>query len=215
MSKAILRRGSAAAAAGLALFAGAAGAQDAAKDVVQQWNAVKAEAPPELTPVTIDVKKTGVVVMDFNQANCPARPRCAAAIPKVQKLIASVRAKGVTIVFVRNTAMKPEDFVKDVAPKPGEPYIEAAKEDKFFGNDLEKILKDKGVDTVILVGTQANGSILASAFGAAFRGFKVIVPVDTMPAATAYQEQFTIWEIANGNTFRGVSTLTRSDMIKF
>ena len=52
--------------------------------------------------------------------------------------------------------------------------------DKFLGTDLEKILKDKGIATVIIVGTAAHGAVLYTGSGAAMRGMNVIVPVDGM-----------------------------------
>jgi nicotinamidase-related amidase len=197
--------------------AGALAGSAFAADAVLEWNSIKAEAPPELKPVTIDAAKTGVMVMDFNKANCNAqmRVRCHAQIPKVQKVLNAARAKGMTIVFIRTQNMKPEDFVEAVAPRPGEPYLVGTKEDKLWANDAERIFREKGVDTLLLMGHQANGSVMVTALGAAMRGFKVIAPVDTMSAATAYQEQFAIWEIANGPAFRGLSTLTRSDMLSF
>jgi hypothetical protein len=62
--------------------------------------------------------------------------------------------------------------------------------------------------------------------GAAERGFHVIVPVDCMPARSAYAEQNVVWGIANDPEFapprafgggppRGYATLTSSDMIHF
>ena len=120
-----------------------------------------------------------------------------------------------TIVFIRTQNMKPEDFISSIAPRPGEPYFVGTKEDKLIGTDAERLFREKGIDTLLLMGHQGNGSVMVTALGAAMRGFKVIVPVDTMPAATAYQEQFAIWEIANGPAFRGLSTLTRSSMLTF
>jgi nicotinamidase-related amidase len=157
------------------------------------------------------------MVMDFNKAACNAemRPRCLAQIPMVKKVLEAARAKGMPIVFIRTRNMKPEDFVPEVAPRAGEPYFVGTKEDKLWATDAEKVFRDKGVDTLILMGHQANGSVMVTALGAVMRDFKVIVPVDTMSAATAYQEQFAIWEIENGPAFRGLSTLTRSDLLKF
>jgi len=45
----------------------------------------------------------------------------------------------------------------------------------------------------------------------------VIVPIDTMPAETAYQEQFAIWQIAIEGVFttENFSLLTRSDLVDF
>jgi hypothetical protein len=42
-------------------------------------------------------------------------------------------------------------------------FITSSRTDKFAGNDLEKRLKDKGIDTVILVGTSANGAVMTTA----------------------------------------------------
>ena len=88
--------------------------------------------------------------------------------------------------------------------------------DKFLNTDLDKMLKDKGIQTVITVGTAANGVVLYTAGGAALRGYKVIVPVDGMSADDLYAVQFTAWDLAHATpTFVNGVTLTRSDMIKF
>ena len=90
--------------------------------------------------------------------------------------------------------------------------------DKFINTDLEKMLKDKGIASVIVVGTLANGGVLHTASQAALRGFKVVVPVDGMSSPnmnTLYTEQYTAWHLANAPVFGGRVTLTKVDMIKF
>jgi hypothetical protein len=187
-----------------------------AADAVAEWDSIKALPPPELQRVTIDPAKVGVMVMDFGtNCNAEVRPRCLWAVPNVAKVLGEARAKNMTIVFIRTQNMMPGDFVPAVAPRAGEPYFVGTKEDKLIGTGAEELFRSKGIDTLLLMGHQGNGSVMVTALGAAMRGFKVIVPVDTMPAATAYQEQFAIWEIANGPAFRGLSTLTRSSMLTF
>jgi hypothetical protein len=187
-----------------------------AADAIEEWDSIKALPPPALQPVTIDPAKVGVMVMDFGtNCNAEVRPRCLWAVPNVAKMLEQFRAKNMTIIFIRTQNMMPGDFVPAVAPRPGEPYFVGTKEDKLIGTDAERIFREKGIDTLFLMGHQGNGSVMVTALGAAMRGFKVIVPVDTMPAATAYQEQFAIWEIANGPAFRGLSTLTRTSMVTF
>ena len=68
------------------------------------------------------------------------------------------------------------------------------------------MLKDKGITTVIVVGTLANGGVLHTASEAALRGFKVVVPVDGMSSPnldTLYTEQYTAWHLANAPVFAG------------
>jgi nicotinamidase-related amidase len=110
--------------------------------------------------------------------------------------------------------MERSDIAKEVGPAEGERVLQV-RGDKFYGNDLEKTLKDKGIDTVLLVGTSANGAVLFTAVGATQRGFKAVVPIDAMPADTAYQEQFSIWNIANGPSVREGAILTKLDLLKF
>jgi nicotinamidase-related amidase len=154
--------------------------------------------------------------MDFNGKSCTPdkRARCAEVLPRAQKLIADARAKGMFVAHTYTSSMEKSDIAKVVEPIDGEPVMRG-RGDKFSGNDLEKMLKDKGIDTVVLIGTSANSAVLYTALGAAQRGFKAVVPIDTMPAETAYQEQFSIWQLANGSQVSENTTLTRSDMLKF
>jgi len=80
--------------------------------------------------------------------------------------------------------------------------------------DVQKILREKGVKCVIVVGTAAHGAVLHTATGAAQRGFQVIVPVDGM-SADPYAEQYTAWHLANGPGSRSQTTMTRFSMIRF
>ena len=94
--------------------------------------------------------------------------------------------------------------------------MRAASVDKFTNTDLEKILKAKGIQTVIVSGTAAHGAVLYGGSLAAVKGFKVIVPVDLMSSEDLYYEQATAWLLAKGTGGIGPKvTLTRADMIKF
>jgi nicotinamidase-related amidase len=83
-----------------------------------------------------------------------------------------------------------------------------------MGTDLEKILMDKGIKTVIVTGTAAHGAILYTASGAAFRGMQVILPVDGMSAENTYAEQYTAWHLANAPRVSSKVILTKIDLIK-
>lgn len=184
-------------------------------DVVDEWAAVKAPPPPALKPVTIDPKTTALLVLDIVKQTCNAqrRPRCLDSIPKLQGLLKEARAKGMAVVHSITTAATPADIGKEVAPLEGEPIVKASA-DKFFKTDLEKILKDKGIKAVIVVGTAAHGAVLNTASQAAFRGFQVIVPVDGMSAENTYFEQYSTYHLANAPGVGQRVTLTKIDMIK-
>lgn len=188
-----------------------------AADIIAEWASVKAPPPPELKPVTADPKTTALLLLDFidHDPYCgPGKPRCVAALPAMGKLLAAARTGQAAVIYSVAGNFGPSAIAKDVAPQGSEPVVKAHA-DKFLGTDLEKILKDKGIKTVIVTGTAGNGAVLYTGSGAALRGLNVIVPVDGLPSETPYAEQLTIWQLAHGPGFGKQVTITRSDMIKF
>jgi len=185
------------------------------KTIVDEWATVQAPKPPELKPVTLDPKTTALLVLDFVKQTCNSerRPRCLDSIPKVQGLLKEARAKGMLVVYSITTAATPADIAKELTPLDGEPIVKAPA-DKFFKTDLEKILNEKGIKTVVVVGTAAQGAVLNTASQAAFRGLQVIVPVDGMSAENTYFEQYTAYHLANSPGVGQQVTLTKINMIK-
>ena len=189
-----------------------------AQGIIEEWDSVKAPPPPiaKIKAVQIDPKKTAVFSLDWNRKTCTAeaRVRCFKTLPKIEKLLSDARSHNMLILHALTSNMQPEDIVASVGPK-GDERVVRGRGDKFSGGEVEKMLKDKGIDTVIIVGTSANSAVLYTTFGAVQRGFKPIVPIDGLPSETAYQEQFTIWQIANGSQLNEHAVLTRLDSIKF
>lgn len=186
-----------------------------AASIIDEWASVKAPLAPELKPVTIEAKTTALLLLDFQNPNCTNRPRCMAALPTMKKLLTEARAKGVMVVYSLAGKGTPADVMPDIAPAAGEPSVRASV-DKFAGTDLEKILKDKGIQSVIVTGTAAHGAVLYTGSAAALRGMNVIVPVDGMASEDLYYEQATAWLLAKGTGGIGPKvTLTKVDLIKF
>ena len=185
-----------------------------AGDIVDEWASVKAPPPPALKPVTVDPNTTALLMLDFMNQNCGKRPRCSATIPAVKKLLGAARAAKVLAVYSLIANTTPADVIKDVAPQADDPHVLSGP-DKFLHTELEKILKDKGVKTVIAVGTSSNGAVLYTASGAIFRGMKAIVPVDGMSAVDPYADYSTVFTFADAPRLSTEATLTKIDMIKF
>jgi hypothetical protein len=189
-----------------------------AQNILEEWNSIKAPPPPtdKIKPVEIDIKKTAVFSLDWSSKTCTAeaRPRCFNTLPKIAKLLNDARSRNMVIVHALTSNMQPGDIAPLVAPK-GDERVVRGRGDKFSDNDVAQMLKDKGIEHVIIVGTSANSAVLYTAFGAVQRGFKPIIPIDGLPSETAYQEQFTIWQIANGTQLNANAVLTRLDFIKF
>ena len=189
-----------------------------AGDIVEEWATVDPPKVPEVKAVRVDPKTTALLICDIQDYNCSEkrRPRCVESLPKMQSLLKKARAKGMTVAYtlIPRDEFNAKSIRKEVAPLEGELVVKG-EVDKFMGNNLEKVLKDKGIKTLIVMGTSANGAVLHTVVGASLRGFKVVVPVDGMPDTTLYSEQYTAWHAINSPGSRGNTTLTRMEMIEF
>ena len=188
--------------------------QAGAQTIVDKWASVPAPPPPTLKEVTVDPKTTALLMLDFMSQNCGKRPACIASLPTMKKLLADARAAKVPAVYSIIANSTTADVMPDVAPLANEPWVQAGP-DKFINTDLAKILKDKGIQTVIVTGTASNGAVLFTAAGAAFRGMNVIVPVDGMSAVDPYADLSTAYTFLNAPSLSAKTTLTRASMIKF
>jgi nicotinamidase-related amidase len=191
----------------------------AGEGIIGEWAGVRLPPVPELKPVTVDPKTTALLVLDMMKGNCGARPRCLATIPNVRKLLEAARAHDMMVVYNLTGAGKVEDMVDlSLAPRAGELLVKGSGgADKFVNSNLDAGLKDKGIKTVIVTGTSAQGAVGGTTNGAAQRGYKAIVPIDGMSAEDAFNELYAIWHIYKGGpvNLTGNATVTRSDLIKF
>lgn len=215
-----IRQSSTLAALVLAAASAAAGlgatAANAQTTIVDEWASVKAPPAPELKPVALNPKTTALLMLDFTKQNCnqERRPRCVTSLAPMKALLAQARAKNVTVIHSLTSTTTKADILPEVAPNDSEAMVQASA-DKFNRTDLEKILKDKGITTVVVVGTAAQGAVLHTAASAAFKGFKVVVPVDGMSAEETYFEQYTAYHLTKGPGLATAVTLTKSSTVKF
>jgi nicotinamidase-related amidase len=187
-----------------------------AQTIIDDWATVKAPALIELKPAKVDPKTTALLVLDLVKQTCNAerRPRCLASLPKVAKFLADARSRDMPVVYSLIANSTKADIDASVAPKGDEPIVMTVA-NKFIRTDLDKILKDRGIANVIVVGTTAEGAVLYTASEAAFLGYKVIVPVDGASAGTTYAEQAVAWTLSNAPGVANNTTLTKFEMIQW
>ncbi|MGH7091490.1 MAG: cysteine hydrolase family protein, partial [Stellaceae bacterium] len=173
----IQNRFRAASAALLAIAALLGGASPAtAADIITDWASVALPPPPQLKPVTLDGRTTALLILDLQAPSCTMaeRPRCVQSIPKVKALMDRARAAGALVAY---TLPSGKIIDPSIAPRRGE--VVAQKRggpDKFLGTDLDRRLKRRGIASVIVTGTSAQGVGIGTGSDAAQRGYKVIYP---------------------------------------
>lgn len=181
---------------------------------------VQVPSLPDPAPVTVSAASTAFLALDLLGSNCSPRPGCVASLPAIASGVTAARAGGALIVYSNTPG---GNILPDVLMMPSDPVVTSGA-DRFYNTDLDNILKQNGISTVVLVGTSSDGAVLYTAFGAAERGYTVVVAEDGLSAGTDFANFLTEWQLLNGagtsnpqNTpLKAMSaTLSRTDLITY
>ena len=133
----------------------------------------------------IDPAKTAVLIMDFqndivnNVAQDPA-----AVVGNAARVLDGARSSGVPVFHVMHRGgrfAEPSPGVEihpGVQPVEGEPVISKTRAGPFSTTGLDVSLREKGVDTLALMGVATSGCVLSASRWAADIGYRVVVITD-------------------------------------
>jgi nicotinamidase-related amidase len=138
-------------------------------------------AVANLARVLTVARAAGLLIVHVRAAWRPGSPEMNMAVP----------------VFARGPDRAPEgtwaaDFYQPVAPKVDEIVVTKRGIGAFNGTELDRLLRIRGVNTVILCGIATNWVVEGTAMDAADLGYRVIVPEDCSASVTAEMHQFAI-----------------------
>jgi nicotinamidase-related amidase len=190
-----------------------------AADIMDQWSTVTIPPPPALQSVSVDSQHTALLLLDISVDSCTdaKRPSCVRSIAPIKALLDDARSHKLLVLYA---AGPPTSTTSTKPPAPlapvGDESIVRAGPDKFYNSDLDKILAAHGIESVIIVGTSAQGAVLYTASSAALRGLAVIVPVDgySSDSSNLFPELYTAWHLKNApQNISSHVRLTRTNMI--
>lgn len=133
---------------------------------------------------------TGLVIIDLQRAMFESglAPHDAdGVLGRVAGLIARARAEGVPLIFVQHDGGPGDDlehgkpgweYHPAVAPAAGEPVIEKTRCSAFYRTDLDRILRDKGIDRLVVAGMQTEYCVDTTCRAAADLGYQVVLVED-------------------------------------
>lgn len=75
------------------------------------------------------------------------------------------------------------EVIPELAPLPGEPVLGNWVFGMFSNNNLKQVLKDQGLETLVLVGVATDMAVLAAVFQASDLIYNLIVPSDASTSA--------------------------------
>jgi nicotinamidase-related amidase len=165
-------------------------------------SAVLARAPddlavPDPAAVSLDASTTAFVAIDFLQSTCAPNPICVATLPAVANGLNAARAANAHVVYAVHLA--PDNIIlADVAPMANEPIFAAVPGDKFFDSNLDYILRQAGITTLVISGVSSNSGVMYTAAAAIQRGYTVVVAEDGIAASTDLATSVALWQLLHG-----------------
>jgi len=184
---------------------------------------VQMPASPDPVPVALDPATTALLIFDIVDPICTRQPNCKGKmVPAIASLLARARKAGVTVAY-GTRAPTMSKWLPEVLPAPGDIKIESQAQDRFYNTDLDKLLKARGITTLILAGWKVSGSVTYTSVGATLRGYTVVVPIDASLDASDYEIAIGRFQILHQNSANAeneplkerTSTLSRTDLISF
>lgn len=89
------------------------------------------------------------------------------------------------------------EFVKEIAPRPGELVLPKAHASAFFGTALASYLIHMGVDTLIVTGCSTSGCVRATVVDACSLNYRVVVPEDAVYDRGAASHAINLFDMAS------------------
>jgi len=157
--------------------------------------------------------KTAVVVVDMINdfvTGVFKSERAEKIIPNVRRLLDFARKEKIPIIYASDAHLPNMDkefgvwpphavagtwgaqIVDELKPQKGDYTIQKRRYSAFQGTDLDQILRELEVDTLIMVGLVTDICIQHTAADAFFRGYRTIVPQDCVEASSAQIQRVAI-----------------------
>jgi nicotinamidase/pyrazinamidase len=166
------------------------------------------EHPPRRALVVCDM------IRDHLAVGSPLEvPRARAIVDALANRISQAHSSGVPVVYIldRHDAEDPEleewgthavegtegaEVWPSLAPEPDDRVVTKPSYSAFFDTELERVLDELAIDTLVLTGCATEVQIMATATDALHRGFAIEIPADCQAGASELGETVTMGVLA-------------------
>ncbi len=165
----------------------------------------------------VDPDKSAIIVVDMQKDFCCEDGALFVGAqvnkikPNIKKLMVKASTSKVPVILTQDwhTPDDPEfsvwgkhcvqdtDGAKIIEELPLQGYIVRKKRySAFFGTYLDSYLREKGVNTLIIVGVVTNICVLHTASDARLRGYDLVIPRDCVAALNDYDQDYALHHIS-------------------
>jgi nicotinamidase-related amidase len=136
-------------------------------------------------------------------------------IPKVRHILEAAREKGIPVIFTQDNQVDDPKYsndlkkngthciegtwgwkiVDELSPKKDEKVVKKREYSGFYGTSMDRILKERGIKDLIIVGATTNCCVRATVQDAFERGYSVTVPRDCVVSPTKKQNEVNLNDI--------------------
>lgn len=159
-------------------------------------------------------KNSALLIVDM--INDFARPDGALYVPDTEMMVENIavlieqaRSKELPVIYV-NDAHDPDDkefdnwgphavegtegseVIRELAPEAGEFVIPKKTFSSFFETELDRVLREKSIEYIVLTGTVTNICVYVTAMEAVLRGYKVTVPRNAVAGLDPRDHEFAL-----------------------
>ena len=132
---------------------------------------------------SLDRSKTVVIIMDYQnrQLSSFTADFQNELLAKANEVLSQARRKGIYVIHVevRRGERTPETEIHtEITPQPGEPVLTKRRFGPFSTTNLDGLLKERGIETLVLMGISTSGCVLSTVRWAADIDYQSVVLSD-------------------------------------
>lgn len=84
------------------------------------------------------------------------------------------------------------EVVEELKPEENDLIVKKRRYSSFYQTDLELLLRERNIDTIIITGVMTNICVRSTAHDGFFKGYNVIVPSDACAASCEREQESTL-----------------------
>ena len=176
--------------------------------------------------------RVGILVIDMLKDFIYGKlssPRFKRIIPNIATLLSEARKRNIPIIFVNDAHIPDVDrelklwgphalkntqgaeVINELKPQKGDYIVEKRRYSGFYSTDLDLLLRELGVDTLIVTGISTDVCVLHTVADAFFRNYTVVVVKDCVESFT---EEGQKWALEYMGKVYGVKIVSLEEAIK-